>query len=219
MPCFRSGAIRLTIQVRCPKQWRICSKLTLCQRFFRRICLPACRGSHEIHRGNFICHGGFGFFRDGKTFFHGASSLLRADKSVPATEIIFATAKKILPVMKNISCAKDFGTNTTIGQTNDAPHVTCETGDGEMPANHGFAPAQDRNGQCAVPISALEIRHDVLFQPRADTDFEPPRHEDTKFLLSASNGDLNRLGSGERNLPEAKARCGPSERARASHWN
>ena len=36
--------------------------------------------------------------------------------------------------------------------------------------------------------------------------------------LSASNGDLSRLGSGERNSAKPKARCGPSERARASHW-
>ena len=36
--------------------------------------------------------------------------------------------------------------------------------------------------------------------------------------LSASNGDLSSLGNCERNLPEAKAPCGPSERGRASHW-
>jgi DNA mismatch endonuclease, patch repair protein len=36
--------------------------------------------------------------------------------------------------------------------------------------------------------------------------------------LSASTGDLSCLGSNERNSPEAKARCGPSEWARASHW-
>ncbi len=38
------------------------------------------------------------------------------------------------------------------------------------------------------------------------------------FSLSASNGDLSRLGGGERNSAKPKARCGPSERARASHW-
>ncbi len=36
--------------------------------------------------------------------------------------------------------------------------------------------------------------------------------------LSPPSGDLSRLGSGERNSPEAKALAGPSERARASHW-
>ena len=38
------------------------------------------------------------------------------------------------------------------------------------------------------------------------------------FFLSASTGDLSCLGSNERNSPEAKARCGPGERERASHW-
>ena len=170
MPCFRSDEVRLTIQVRCPNQWRICSKLTLCQRFFRRISLPDRRRSHEIRRGNYICPGGLGFFHDGKTFFRDASSLLRADNSVSATEIIFDTAKKVLPVVKNISCAKDFGTNTTIGQTNDASLMTCEAGGREMAANHACAHAQDRSGQWVVLFSAPEIGHDILFQPRMGTD-------------------------------------------------
>jgi hypothetical protein len=34
----------------------------------------------------------------------------------------------------------------------------------------------------------------------------------------AARGDLSRWGSDERNSPQAKARRGPSERARASHW-
>jgi len=38
------------------------------------------------------------------------------------------------------------------------------------------------------------------------------------FFLSASTGDLSCLGSNERNSQKAKARYGPSERARASHW-
>lgn len=35
---------------------------------------------------------------------------------------------------------------------------------------------------------------------------------------SPPSGDLSRMGSGERNSPEAKAPAGPSERERASHW-
>jgi len=42
--------------------------------------------------------------------------------------------------------------------------------------------------------------------------------EKRDFSLSASNGDLSRLGGGERNSAKPKARFGPSERARASHW-
>gem|GEM_PF-6547073 len=38
----------------------------------------------------------------------------------------------------------------------------------------------------------------------------------TKFPLSPR--DLSRLGSGERNLGEAKGPQGPSKRERASHW-
>src|SRR5258706_7166147 len=37
-------------------------------------------------------------------------------------------------------------------------------------------------------------------------------------ILHPLLGDLRSLGSDERNLPEAKAPSGPSERARASHW-
>jgi hypothetical protein len=33
-----------------------------------------------------------------------------------------------------------------------------------------------------------------------------------------SPGDLSRLGSGKRNLGEARGPRGPSERERASHW-
>jgi DNA mismatch endonuclease Vsr len=43
-------------------------------------------------------------------------------------------------------------------------------------------------------------------------------HVRIPVVLSASTGDLSYLGSNERNLPKAKARYGPSERARASHW-
>ena len=111
MPCFRSDEVRLTIQTRCPKQWRNFSKLTLCQRFFPRISLPVRRKSPEIRRGNFLCDDGLGFFGDGKTFFRDASSLLRATESVSAVEIIFAAAKKILSVMKNITHATDFERN------------------------------------------------------------------------------------------------------------
>ena len=38
------------------------------------------------------------------------------------------------------------------------------------------------------------------------------------FSLSASIGDLRSLGSDERNSLLVKARCGPNERARVSHW-
>jgi hypothetical protein len=36
--------------------------------------------------------------------------------------------------------------------------------------------------------------------------------------LSSPNEDLSCLGSNERNSPEAKARGGPNERERVSHW-
>jgi hypothetical protein len=38
------------------------------------------------------------------------------------------------------------------------------------------------------------------------------------FSLSPLNGDLSRLGSGERNVGEATGPRGPNERERASHW-
>jgi hypothetical protein len=40
----------------------------------------------------------------------------------------------------------------------------------------------------------------------------------TAFPLSSPNENLSRLGSGERNPPEAEARGGPRERERPSHW-
>lgn len=46
------------------------------------------------------------------------------------------------------------------------------------------------------------------------------RRSQTKEVLPcpfASAGDYRRLGSGERNLPEAKARYEPSERAQAPY--
>jgi len=45
-----------------------------------------------------------------------------------------------------------------------------------------------------------------------------PTHKPVQTYYAASTGDLRRLGSDERNSPDVKAPCGPSERARASHW-
>jgi hypothetical protein len=38
------------------------------------------------------------------------------------------------------------------------------------------------------------------------------------FSLAAANGNLSCLRGGERDSAKPKDRCGPSERARASHW-
>ncbi len=54
--------------------------------------------------------------------------------------------------------------------------------------------------------------------PFNDSDWFRKDDDVRFFSLSASNGDLRSAGSYERNSLGVKARCGPSKRARASHW-
>ena len=82
--------------------------------------------------------------------------------------------------------------------------------------------------RCRIPRNADSFRQDL--HPDLKADFilaNPPfndsdwfrKDDDVRFFsLSASNGDLRSAGSDERNSLGVKARCGPSERARASHW-
>jgi len=66
----------------------------------------------------------------------------------------------------------------------------------------------------------LASRPQNSYRPRA-TEARGPPWGNTAARKTPSPPfleDLSHLGSGERNLPTAKARYGPSERARVSHW-
>ena len=80
--------------------------------------------------------------------------------------------------------------------------------------------ARPRNGlETQKQSGERELSNDVNRQTREPREIAAKRRRNRKApSLSASNGDLSRLGNGERNSPQAKAPCGPSERARACHW-
>jgi hypothetical protein len=108
----------------------------------------------------------------------------------------------------------------------------------------GYKPAAGLRPFCVLPFSFFREKQDPSqfsnrlseralgsLAPLLDTAANPSRQRLRRSDLFIANRppkskspslppreDLSRLGSGERNLPTAKARYGPSKRARASHW-